>query len=153
MTEQHAAEQAAATPAPAPSAPVAQAAPVAVAPAAAEPAPKGGWLRFIPGFKRRTATDHLQQAQRFVERGNLTQALKAYEQALESDAGSTRAHQGIALLLIRRGGREYLRAALAHILEAVRVDPYDPQNYRINALVFQRLGNKKHMQIELRCMA
>jgi Tfp pilus assembly protein PilF len=113
----------------------------------------GGWLRFIPGLRRKNAADHLRQAQRFVEKQNLSQALQAYEQALEADPRCTRAHQGIAMLLTRRGGREQLRAALAHILEAVRVDPYDPQNYRINALVFQRIGKKKHMQIELRCMA
>lgn len=117
------------------------------------PPASGGWLRFIPGFRKRSATEYLQQAQRFVEKQNLTQALRAYEQALEIDANSIRAHQGIAMLLIRRGGREPLKAALAQILEAVRLDPYDPQSYRINALVFQRMGNKKHMQIELRCMA
>ncbi|HEX7926947.1 MAG TPA: tetratricopeptide repeat protein, partial [bacterium] len=76
------------------------------------PPASGGWLRFIPGFRKRSATEYLQQAQRFVEKQNLTQALRAYEQALEIDANSIRAHQGIAMLLIRRGGRDPLKAAL-----------------------------------------
>jgi Tfp pilus assembly protein PilF len=131
-------------------------APISSHPAAApvfEAPAKTGWLRFIPSLRRRSAADHLRQAQRFVEKQNFSQALQAYEQALEADAQCTRAHQGIAMLLTRRGGREHLQAALAHILESVRTDPYDPQNHRINALIFQRRGSMKHMQIELRCMA
>jgi tetratricopeptide (TPR) repeat protein len=112
-----------------------------------------GWWRFLPGWGRRGAPEHLLQASRCIEKQNFSQALLAYQQALEADPRCVKAHQGIALLLVRRGGRAYLQSALQHILESVQVDPYDPQNYRINALVYQRLGNRKRMAIELRCMA
>lgn len=112
-----------------------------------------GWLRFLPGWRRRGAPEHLLHASRCIEKQNFSKALLAYEQALEADPHCVKAHQGIALLLARRGGRAYLQSALQHILESVRADPYDPQNYRINALIYQRLGNRKRMAIELRCMA
>ncbi len=121
--------------------------------AAGAPPRRHAWWRFLPGLGGRNRGDHLADAQRFVEHHNLGQALRAYQQALDADPRSARAHQGLALLLARKGGREPMQAALGHILEAVQIDPYDPQNYRINALIYHRLGKLKRAAVELRCMA
>jgi Tfp pilus assembly protein PilF len=116
---------------------------VPAAEASQEPRSWFSWLRFLPGFRKSPAMVQVERARRLVEKKNFTQAMSAFQKALETSPECVPAYQGVAMLLLRKGGSSNMKVALARIQEAIQRDPYDPKNYKINAAIYGRLGMRQ----------
>ena len=83
-------------------------------------------------------------------KGDLEEAARAYEMALNLNEGHYRSHTNLAIVLRELAGRSqtppekrdfYRKEALSHATRACEIAPGDPINHSVRASAFQDLGN------------
>src|SRR5437588_12796766 len=88
-----------------------------------------------PARKDKSAKDYQERGDAMLARGDVEQALAAFNEAIKRDPKLIAAYRGRALLHLRKGE---LDKALADLEEAIRVDPKNARLYLARAVIHVR---------------
>jgi tetratricopeptide (TPR) repeat protein len=79
---------------------------------------------------------------------NFAQATVAFNRALSLDPNHTPAYEGLGQVLLKKGGRANLEAAIAQYREVVKRDPYNDRAYAALGRAYDALGRRKEAALE-----
>lgn len=114
-----------------------------------------GWvqrLNPINLFKRETPQRLVRQAAELLENRNYAQATVTLKRALELDTQFVPAFEGLGDVLMKKGGRANVEAALEQYGEAIRRDPLQEKIYGARARAYDMLGKRKEAALEKKKM-
>ena len=90
----------------------------------------------------------VKQGRALMENRNFAQATIALKRALELDSEFTSAHEAIGDVLMKKGGRSNVAAAIERYREVVLLDPLSEKAYANMAKAFDMLGKRKEAALE-----
>jgi tetratricopeptide (TPR) repeat protein len=128
-----------------------QPAPAAPAISATAPAAGKGILNRLNPLKlfQRESPASLVRAGRELENNrHYAQATAAFTRALALDPNFAPAYEGLGDVLLKKGGRSNIEAAVGHLREAVKRDPFNDRAYAALGRAYDALGMRKEAALE-----
>jgi tetratricopeptide (TPR) repeat protein len=120
------------------------------------PAPEGRQLlkkiNPLNLFKRETPANLVRTGRELEANRNLAQATVAFNRALVLDPNYAPAYVGLGDILLKKGGRANIEAALAHYREAIKRNPFSETVYAAMGRANDMLGRRKEAALEKKKM-
>ena len=103
-------------------------------------------------FRKESAAMYINEGHSLAENQNLALATMAFQKAISLEPQNIEAHKGLGHVLMKKGGRTNMSAALTQFQEALRLNPFDDKLYGLTARILEKLGQMKEATLEKKKM-
>ena len=103
-------------------------------------------------FRKESASMYIKEGHNLAENHNLALATMAFQKAISLEPQNVEAHKGLGHVMMKKGGRTNMGAALTQFQEALRINPFDDKLYALTARILEKLGKMKEATLEKKKM-
>jgi tetratricopeptide (TPR) repeat protein len=107
-----------------------------------------GKLNPLKLFQRESPSSLVNAARQLASNRNFAQATVAFNRALALDPNHVPAYEGLGEVLLKKGGRANVEAAVLQYQEIVKRDPFNDRAYAALGRAFDALGKRKEAALE-----